>query len=213
MVMTLLRCESNADSTRVKGTWIRDVQQSLPQNTTFVGTDVSPQRLPPSTSTVTYSVQDVNSAWPSSWSNSFDLVHQRLVLAACPNAVAVVQTFVDLAKPDGWIQFVEADNETSPDDGPAHKHFVALLIELFASFGAVDSFSKKLAGWLKDANCVDVQEEVIEYYVGAKMKDETLREQSVESSCIAITGLIAYARSKSIVFEIVDQWCRANLLL
>jgi hypothetical protein len=145
-------------------------------------------------------IQDINKPWPTTWHNTFSLVHQRLVLAGSgANGQGVVHALCELVKPGGWIQLLEADNEMANDDGPAHKQFVALLIEIFRSFGVEKPFVKEMAGWLRDEGFQNVKEEVIEYVCGKKMKEESLREQGIESTCTALQGLTAYARSKPLL--------------
>lgn len=130
--------------------------------------------------------------------NSFDLVHQRLVFGACPDGPLVVKNFYDLLRPGGWIQLVEADIMGTDDDGPAHKQFLALLNELFKSFGLKKlPYSTEMAGWLKQSGFENVGEWVVPYVIGRKMDEPTLRSQGVESNRSAIQGLGVYAKSKS----------------
>lgn len=50
--------------------------------------------------------------WPAGWSNTFDLVHQCMALAAagCMVVKQIIANMIGFLKPGGWIQLVESDH-------------------------------------------------------------------------------------------------------
>jgi len=97
----------------IPGYFLSAIAPNLPSSSTFVGTDIEPRffsaRLPDN---ISLHVQSITDPWPTSWLNTFDLVHQRLVLAICQPAAAqrAIEALLELVVPgDGWIQLVEAD--------------------------------------------------------------------------------------------------------
>lgn len=164
----------------------------------MIGTDISPERFtanPPAG--MTFQVQNILDPWPVSWRNSFDLVHQRLVLAGAGPATAdAVARLLELVRPGGWIQLIEAEGVVGADDGPAMHHFLALINEVFNAAGAGTAFPRRIRDWIKDAGFINVQTMVAPTAFGVKCANSALRRQSIESTCVAVKGLVAYAKSE-----------------
>ncbi|KAI0401588.1 S-adenosyl-L-methionine-dependent methyltransferase [Xylaria palmicola] len=185
------------DSGTADGTWLLDLRTSLhdPASCTLVGTDLGGARFPGSPPEgVTFSTQNILDPWPKDWHSSFDLVHQRLVLAgAGPQVADVVKRLLDNVAPGGWVQLTEAAQVVGENDGPAMNHFLALVNELSRSLGTGDTFGEDMVQWVKDAGFVNVETKVFPYDLGAKVSDPVLRAKSIKSTCAAIVGLSGWA--------------------
>ena len=159
---------------------------------------MSAQRLPKSAPNgFEFQIQDVYQPWPSSWISTFDLVHQRLVLAnAGPRGPVAVKSLCELVKPGGWIQLVEAECAAAEDDGPAHMQFMELLRAAFEVFGQPRDRQVvwELAGWVGQAGFVEVGEERVPFMVGRKNENEALRQQGVEALLDALEGMVGVAK-------------------
>jgi ubiquinone/menaquinone biosynthesis C-methylase UbiE len=90
------------------GVWLLDLDQTAPVGATLHGIDIEPRLFPDTTSTKTGVTFSVGSALalPVSWNNRFDLVHQRLLVAAWrdiewPQAIAAM---LRVLKPGGSIE-------------------------------------------------------------------------------------------------------------
>src|ERR1700722_6058776 len=157
---------------RLTGTWLRDLQSSIPtSNNTYIGIDLQaelfPSQLP---SGMTLVRHDFTKPWPSDWHNSFDFVHQRFGLGAsgtCP-VQDVVTNLAGLVKPGGWIELVEADVDRTQGAGPVLTEFIQLLREIFTLDGVGGSLGPKLRRWLETAGLEAVEERRVDIAIGVK---------------------------------------------
>ncbi|KAI1410440.1 S-adenosyl-L-methionine-dependent methyltransferase [Hypoxylon sp. FL1857] len=181
------------DSGTADGTWLLDLRGSLqsPESASMVGIDINAPRFPTYPPTgVSFQIQNVLDPWPKAWRNSFDLVHQRLVLAGSGSKASnVVKRLLENVKPGGWVQLTESAPNIGADDGPAMHQFFALLQEMFAFMGTGTTFSMEISQWVEDAGFVNVESKVFPYDIGAKIVDETLRARSLSSVNAAVAGL------------------------
>lgn len=102
------------DSATAAGFWLNDVRSELthPDSAEMTGTDIVsyPEIAAGYPSNIRFAKQNILESWPEDWQNSFDLVHQRLVLVVAGNfdaAVKTIQRLIGLVKPGGWLQLVE----------------------------------------------------------------------------------------------------------
>jgi hypothetical protein len=213
------------DSATADGTWIRDLAQQyqdLPHE--FIGTDIDasnwPKDAPPRQ---TYQNQDITKPWPAEWKESFDFVHQRLALAAGGpiqkqivsnlgitisfTGSRIVQAFAnhepgDLVKPGGFIQLIEASNETLDTHGPAFRNFVTIIKSIYTVFHGSLNLIQDIPEWLKEAGFVDVQYRDIDTKLGARNPNPHLAKQGVYSTTVAARGLAQFASSESCISTI-----------
>ncbi|KAK8044776.1 hypothetical protein PG993_004800 [Apiospora rasikravindrae] len=189
------------DSGTSNGVWLSDVRDRLafPDAATLIGADVSAARFPASASAgVTFFVHDIRNPWPPEWKGSFDLVHQRLVLAgAGPHVAEVLRGLLETVAPGGWVQLMEGVNNGLPQDGPVMCQFRHLMIELFDSLGTGDSFSADMSRWINEAGFANVESRIVPYDIGAKAMDPDLQGKSTQVSCAAASGLVAWANQQS----------------
>lgn len=179
----------------VPGHWIVDLASTLPKSTSYVGTDIAthlfPSSLPANMQLVQQSVKD---SFPTEWTSSFDLVHQRLVLAACDPATAkrVVASLFDLVKPGGWIQLIECDHSGGFNDAqkarlPAINKFGEVVMKALAAAGRSGRYGLSLREWLRDAGAVDIVETLMDCPVGESAPTPELRE-STKTNLLSVLG-------------------------
>jgi len=181
------------DSGTADGTWIRDLQNDMPPETKFVGTDIDGSKFPEASPTTTYHIQDIRGPWPTEWNETFDIVHQRLTLvAAGPAAKDVVHSLAALVKPGGWIQFMEADNVLDDKAGPGFRDFVQLMKDIFSVMGASLKLTHEIAPMLREENFVNIHEQVVMMQLGASNPNHELARQGAYSTTVAMQGLIQF---------------------
>ena len=175
---------------------------------TFVGTDINPHRFPESPPPGTeYHIQNINEQWPEKWHSFFDIVHQRLALVgAGPGARTALGRLLELLKPGGWIQLIEADNRVDERDGPAMHDFLELMKHVFTAMGANFHFARQIHGWLEEAGLINAQERVVNSYMGATNKNTQLAAQGVLSTSTAAAGLVEFAKCE-LLFVLLVAGC------
>lgn len=142
-------------------------------------------------------MQDINKPWPEEWKESFDLVHQRLVLVGGGSAQQqVLGNLAALVKPGGWIQLIEATNELPDGTGPAFRNFVAVMQGVFVAMGSSVHLGNDLQGWLEAAGFENVENRILSLRLGAKNPDPKLAKQGVYSTTVAARGLATFGKSK-----------------
>lgn len=143
---------------------------------------------------VSYHFQNVKHPWPTSWNQSFDIVHQRLVLAgAGPDAKAAVKGLTELVKPGGWIQLIEGENFPSDKEGPVMREFMTLLRDLFKVWEAIPTLSRELVEMLRAEGFIDIEERLVTPEFGAGNKNEKLIENGTYSMKMVAVSLIDLA--------------------
>lgn len=160
------------------GYWLVDLASSggLSDDNVYIGTDIAPHLFPSDLpSSITLSTQSIMAPWPADWNSSFDLVHQRLVLAACSpdDAKHAVGRLVELVKPGGWIQLVEADMNPhlEPDDKaryPSMARFVEMTQHLMTLAGLNSQPGLGLKPWLHAAGVEELVERKFNLPLGSK---------------------------------------------
>lgn len=144
-----------------------------------------------------YIVHDFRDLWPEALHGRFDLVHQRLALAASKEASIIesIKRFLTLLKPGvGWLQLVEID--TSPAENgnnvkEAFEDHKALINSVSVSSGMRAHFARGLRNDLLDVGLTDVQESLLRVPFGA-VAPKGLREGSIDgmvSFCKMFCGL------------------------
>ena len=121
------------------------------------------------------------------WTNSFDLVHQRLLIWALrgPDWQRVLRNHYEILKPNGWIQLVEGrwvDREHSFDTqkSPALAKMTKLQKWTTAAFGMDIYVAYELEGLLRRAGFVNISTRTFELGYGAKAKDLGWRSKSTD---------------------------------
>lgn len=187
------------------GHWLADVASALPKNTSYIGTDIAAHLFPASPKPgFEFFEQSVVNSWPKEWHTSFDLVHQRLVLAACDPASAMraVEALFSLVKPGGWIQLIECDHSggfTTEQKAqyPATVKFGDLVMKALAATGKSGQYGLSLRGWLRAAGAVDVVETQLDCPVGSRAVTPVLKESTKNNLLSVVENLKAARKGMS----------------
>ncbi|KAH0593814.1 hypothetical protein MHUMG1_08566 [Metarhizium humberi] len=176
------------DSGTAQANWLLDLAAVVPDTARLVGTDIATGQFPPEAqrpSNMTLQTQSIFEPWDKSMVGSFDIVHQRFVLAACRSdeqAQRAVASLVTLAKPGGWIELHEG-NMLSIQEGEAHRammRFRDIAVAAWASIGQLPDPGVRLAGWLRGAGATQVHALVQTVSLGAAASNALEAEWSTE---------------------------------
>jgi SAM-dependent methyltransferase len=108
------------------GAWLVDVAKYVPTGVALHGIDIDSRMFPSSVpSNITFGLASVVNL-PSNWTNSFNLVNQRLLIAGLTSVqwADALHEFNRVLVPGGRIQMCEAGNYRA---GPAAQHLHKLL--------------------------------------------------------------------------------------
>ena len=214
--LTLLSCletASKANRDDLPGYWLADILPNLPATTTLIGTDIAPHLYDYTLSpNILFATQSITSPWPASFQNSFDLVHQRLVLAACsPTAAAsAIKALFELAKPgSGWIQLLECDhsggfNDEQKAQWPRTREFGELVMKALECSGQYGQQGKNLRRWIEEAGAVDVVEVRMDVPVGKRADTDELRKITTNNLLSVVGNLKGARKGKSGVIFITS---------
>ncbi|GER84401.1 hypothetical protein KTAU_30370 [Thermogemmatispora aurantia] len=148
------------------GLWAREVGHRFP-SCRVVGVDVEPpERLPTTPVNVQFLYSDVLKGLPFD-DNSFDLVHQRLLISAIPvrSWPAVVRELVRVTRPGGWLQLTETGGYYHRP-GPLSLRVSALLDRAFERWGFDPYIAEHLPMYLQQAGVVEVEKYVYSVVLG-----------------------------------------------
>jgi SAM-dependent methyltransferase len=150
------------------GQWAYEIAGEYPQ-ALVVGLDLEEAKNPVSAPDNYRFVQgDVLKELPFG-ENTFDFVHQRLLLAAIPAPAwpEVVKELVRVTAPGGWIELVEGSTTLAPM-GPVTQQLMGLVQKLAALRGLDigSTVVESLDGYLREAGLVRVERRVIDAPVG-----------------------------------------------
>ncbi|MCJ1247526.1 hypothetical protein MMC30_004740 [Trapelia coarctata] len=181
------------DSGTADGRWLFGLRSTSPAKHEYVGIDIDEGLYPESApEDMHFQNQSIREPFPAEWQGSFDLVHQRLVMAAAPpeTVLSVVKRLAGLLKPGAWLQLVEVDTDSVPDNGPALRSFLNYAQQMSAASGMGPNLAKDLAGAMQKAGLQNVEQQSIDIMHGFKNKDESLKQKSIDSLCNAVPPLM-----------------------
>lgn len=139
--------------------WLLEVSKIVENTVSLQGTDIEARLFPPQPpSNISLSVGSVLDM-PSAWTNTFDLVHQRLLIAALRRSewpIALSQIF-RILKPGGWVQLAEVGKMHL--QGPKTLQHESLLSKLFAHRDMLRDCASHLPVMLIEAGFSDVRVE------------------------------------------------------
>ncbi|KAA8645302.1 hypothetical protein EYZ11_003679 [Aspergillus tanneri] len=185
------------DSGTADGRWPLHIRSMSPVPHSYVGTDIDQSLYPdPAPEGMQFRNQSICEPFPSEWQGSFDLVHQRLVMAAAPpeTVLSVVERLAGPLKPGGWLQLVEVDTDTVAENGPELKRFLSYAQQMSAVGGMGPNLAKELAATMRKAGLQNVAQQSIDVMYGFRNKDEVLKQKSINSLCNAVPPLMQGVR-------------------
>lgn len=194
------------DSGAANGRWLLDLRRSLQQDSRpsiqhdYVGTDIDPSLYPSSPPLdVSFGNQSIREPFPAEWQGTFDLVHQRLVMAAASppqtTVTSVTAALADLLRPGGWLQLVELDNDCVAENGPALRRLLQYHQQNSAAGGLGPNISVHLVSAMREAGLRNVEMRAVDVYYGALNKGgEELRMKSTRSLLDVVGPVLAQAK-------------------
>lgn len=136
----------------------------------YFGSDIVSELFPGEPDGITYFAHSFKDPWPVEYRNSMDLVHVRGSLAASsPSPIDVVKNLVSLVKPGGWVQLMEMNAFSPPDNGPAMNDFARMARDVWTAI-KVGDFANNLKSLLEEAGLKNVQERRYTVKIGKAAK-------------------------------------------
>lgn len=127
---------------------------------------------------------DANEPFPPywAWQNSFDLVHQRLLIFGVKKDdwPTELSHLTALVKPGGWIQLGEMEWIEPTARTPLQAKQSTLQKWICNTFGMDLEVVYKLEDFLKDAGFKNIQRFKFTHGIGAKAREEKWRDPSVD---------------------------------
>ncbi|KAF1936184.1 putative methyltransferase [Clathrospora elynae] len=163
------------DSGCADGNWLADLAKVHQKNLSLYGMDIG-STLFRSDQRLDLRKHDVRTSVPESWGwkNSFDLVHQRLLVwgVAKDEWSAVVTNLADLVKPGGTLQLVEAEwvLPSYADNMPQQKKLAQVQEWSCVSSGMDIHIWKRFPDMLKSLGFIDVSVESFDLGYGSTSK-------------------------------------------
>jgi len=140
------------------GQWAYDLCAEFP-DAEVVGLDLVPSKSDRRPANYRHVKANVLQGLPFA-DDTFDFVHQRLMVTALPLTTwpAVVADLLRVTRPGGWVELVEGGDQIEPR-GPATARLFALASQLAASYGLDTSRSvcDLLDSYLRDAGADAVE--------------------------------------------------------
>ena len=223
-------CDRILDTGCGTGIWAAELSSQLPESVQFECCDLSTALFPPkemsllpSGSNVHFSQQNVLSL-PQQWTDSFDVVHQRLMVACFPRPtwVAALKELYRVTRPGGFIQLVERDQGTidpvllgSIDSAMAR--ILGLMKELFDKNGMVWLLEQELPLMLEEVGFRNVVKRskifALEGHGVARRSCGSVEELELEpiatslpSGAMAQSGVDPDASELECIVEIIRQF-------
>lgn len=171
----------------------------------LVGTDIvqanfpSEEALPPG---MQLRIQSNTQPWPAADKGNYDLVHQRMGLFAAGDLLrTAVAGLIELVKPGGWIQLVDADL-TGPESAPDSPMSASVrLIKGMLNKAPGDAYVSDLKNIFKDNGLLAIQEKPVDVHIGALNPNIELAKKSTTSFLLATEGMVAAARGMPTEFS------------
>ncbi|EJD54148.1 hypothetical protein AURDEDRAFT_180476 [Auricularia subglabra TFB-10046 SS5] len=144
------------------GVWLLDVAPAYPVTVSFHGIDISSHLFPPPASmpsNMSFSQHSLLDP-PTSFSSSFTLINQRMLLSAlrATEWPAALRAHFGMLRPGGWTQLCEINflGFSSRPDGARTARVHAMVDALHRARGLDGGCALRLAGWAQDAGFVNI---------------------------------------------------------
>lgn len=175
------------DSGTAQALWPTDLASVLAPTAVVVGTHIAPQHKEEWPANLEPTTHSIFEEWRASRRGNFDVVHERFVLAACPDDAKVGDTVKKLfayVRLGGWIKLHEG-NMVDMQEGPQHPamtKFRDIMVGAWAGIGQLPDPGPRLHKWLVAAGAIDIQEELQIIKVGAAVVDKEDGESPLRSA-------------------------------
>lgn len=182
------------------GRWIVDLQkEASPVEHDYIGTDVVESLYPkPPPKRTHFQDQSIKEPFPSEWQGTFDVIHQRLVMAAAaPEQTPgfVVKNLAGLLKPGGWLQLVEVITTPVPENPVSQNQYIDMLDSLYKNLYAGTKYAKSnlmadLPQEMENSGLRNVQKAEVLIKYGAAATDPSIREKSLRTAVAGVPNFL-----------------------
>lgn len=140
-----------------------DLATTIDPSVPIVAVDIEPRLFPTSPpNNIEFRVESVTNL-PSEWTNTFSLVHQRLLILALqvPQWPKAMQEIYRVLRPGGWVQFAESIpwHEDKYPGKPCMEKLTALFRRVGESRNLYIDCAYNIPKMLEEAGFVDIRSE------------------------------------------------------
>ncbi|KAL1695704.1 S-adenosyl-L-methionine-dependent methyltransferase [Schizophyllum commune] len=187
------------DNATGTGIWILQASAQHPE-ASFTGIDIEswnfPTSPPPNADFLVHSA----TALPEEWSSTFDLVHQRLLLAALraeewPRAIREAHRVL---KPGGWAQIVELSLAWL-QRGPVGRRFWDVFRALSEARTMLSTCAEDIPQMLQDVGFCNVRNDLVQIEMVGSTPDAIVARQSIIGACRSLKKAIVQEGGLGIV--------------
>lgn len=172
----------------VLGKWLSDLPLQFPEKQLSLhGIDIGSDLFSARPTNVTTDLRKHNLLHPIpeswGWDESFDVVHQRLLVWAFKKSEwsTVVGNLLKLLKPGGYIQLVEVEwDDKSTDRSPMFQKHTTLYTYRGIQAGMDTDIAYRLEDLLRDAGCKDVTKVQFDHGFGKMAREKEFVESSAQ---------------------------------
>ncbi|KAJ6525726.1 S-adenosyl-L-methionine-dependent methyltransferase [Mycena capillaripes] len=145
------------------GLWIMDLATTLDPSVPIVAVDIESRLFPPAPpKNIEFRVESVMNL-PSEWSDTFSLVHQRLLILALqvPQWPKAVQEIYRVIRPGGWVQLAECTpwHEGKYPGKPCMEKLTAMYRRVAEARNLYVDCAYDIPTMLEEAGFVDIRRE------------------------------------------------------
>ncbi|KAJ6502256.1 S-adenosyl-L-methionine-dependent methyltransferase [Mycena sanguinolenta] len=145
------------------GLWIMDLATSVDSSVPLIGVDIEPRLFPASPpKNIEFRVESVTNL-PAEWTNTFSLVHQRLLILALqvPQWPQAIKEIFRVLRPGGWVQFAESTpwHEGKYPGKPCMEKLTSMYRRLAEARNLYVDCAYDIPKMLEEAGFVDIQSE------------------------------------------------------
>ncbi|KAF8211891.1 S-adenosyl-L-methionine-dependent methyltransferase [Mycena galopus ATCC 62051] len=145
------------------GLWIMDLASTIDSSVPMIGVDIEPRLFPDSPpKNIEFRVESVTNL-PSDWTDTFSLVHQRLLILALqvPQWSQAIQEIYRVLRPGGWVQLAESTpwHEDKYPGKPCMEKLCAIYRRLAESRNLYVDCAYDIPKMLEKAGFVDIRSE------------------------------------------------------
>ncbi|GAM36701.1 SirN-like methyltransferase [Talaromyces pinophilus] len=172
---------------------------ALPAEHDYIGTDVVKSLYPkPPPKGTHFQDQSIKEPFPSEWQETFEVVHQRLVMAAAaPKQTPgfIVQNLVKLLKPVGWLQLVEVITTPVPENPIPRNQHIDMLDSLYKNLYSGTKYAKAnlmadLPWEMEKSGLRNVQQAEVLVKYGAATENLWIREKSLRTAVAGVPNFL-----------------------
>lgn len=144
------------------GAWVMDLAKSVPSSVELYGSDVSSYHFSRAHPANVHFVEASSTKFPKDWTGKFDIVDQRLLVAALRTEEwpVVLSDVLRVLKPGGYAQFAEMDcKEMFVNGGPACRRYLELCEKIYEKQGLFLDAAQQMPHILEEAGFTGIVSE------------------------------------------------------